>query len=464
MAMQIRGPAGTVELLRVKPPSVAGMFYPADPGVLRDQVRGFLKAAEPYRDDAPKAVIAPHAGYRYSGPVAGSAYAPLIPLAGKIKRVVLLGPSHRVPFRGVAVNSADAFNTPLGAVPVDAQGLEVARRFPFVGQLDDAFAEEHSLEVHLPFLIEALGEFHLVPLLIGDAEPRDVAQLIEALWGGPETLIVISSDLSHFHDYDTAKRRDEATSRAIEALDHAAIGYGDACGRNAVNGLLYLGKERGLAIRTVDLRNSGDTAGGRDRVVGYGAYLVAEQGVERLPYADRRILLGIAANSIRHGIEHGRPKPVDPENYSEGLRETRASFVTLKLDGQLRGCIGTLDASRSLVEDVAYNAHAAAFADKRFSPVTRDEADRLEIGISVLSPPTPLAVRSEDDLLAKLRPGVDGLLLEEGNRRGTFLPSVWDTLPAPQDFVRQLKLKAGFSADYWSDGISVKRYTTESFS
>jgi hypothetical protein len=464
MIMQIQGPAGTVDLLRVKPPSVAGMFYPADPSVLRKQVRGFLDAVKPADDSAPKAVIAPHAGYRYSGPVAGSAYAPLIPLAGKVKRVVLLGPAHRVPFQGVAINSAEAFSTPLGTVPVDAQGIQTAKQFPFVSQRDAAFAEEHSLEVHIPFLLETLGDFRLVPLLVGDAEPEDIARLIDTLWGGSETLIVISSDLSHFHDYDTARQRDEATSRAIEALDYAAVGYGDACGRNAVNGLLYLGKERGLSVTTVDLRNSGDTAGGRHRVVGYGAYLVRETGSARLPYADRRVLLGLAANSIRHGLDHGRAKPVDPGDYSERLREKRAAFVTLKITKRLRGCIGSLGASRTLVEDVAHNAYAAAFADKRFSPVTADEAPRLDISISVLSPPQPLRFSSESDLIARIRPGVDGLILEEGDRRGTFLPVVWESLPSPREFLRHLKQKAGLPADYWSNSIRIKRYTTESFS
>ncbi len=464
MTMRIVGAGGNVELLRVKPPAVAGMFYPADPGTLKSQVSGFLDAARPANDAPPKAVIAPHAGYRYSGPVAGSAYAPLRALAGGIERVVLLGPAHRVGFSGVAISTAEAFNTPVGAVPVDVDGLRLARSFPFVSEHDAAFAEEHSLEVHLPFLIETLGSFRLVPLLVGDAGPEHVGALIDALWGGPETLFVISSDLSHYHDYETARERDAATSRAIESLDYGAIGYGDACGRNAVNGLLYLAGGRGLAAETVDLRNSGDTAGGRDRVVGYGAYLVYETGAKRLSFGDRRVLLGLASNSIRHGLEHGRPRPVNPSEFSDPLAQRRASFVTLKLDRELRGCIGSLVALRTLVEDVSYNAHAAAFSDKRFNPVTIEEATRLAISISVLSPPEDLSVSSEAELLSVLRPRVDGLVIEEGKRRGTFLPAVWESLPEPADFVRQLKSKAGFEADYWSDQVRCKRYSVESFS
>jgi len=464
MAIQMRGTGGTVELLYVKPPAVAGTFYPADAEVLRTQVRGFLDAASLAGNGAPKAVIAPHAGYRYSGPVAGTAYAPLRKLAASIKRVVLLGPAHRVPFRGVAISGADAFGTPLGTVPIDAEGMRVAQSFPFVQKLDAAFAEEHSLEVHLPFLIEALRDFKLVPLLVGDADPADVGRLIDALWGGSETLIVISSDLSHYQDYETARRLDSETSKAIEALDYSAIGYGDACGRNAVNGLLSLARNRGLSAETVDLRNSGDTAGGKDRVVGYGAYLFREAAAARLSHADRRVLLGIAANSIRHGLEHGKPKPVIANDHPECLREKRASFVTLKQDGALRGCIGTLVASRTLVEDVAYNAHGAAFADKRFAPVTSGEAPGLAIGVSVLSTPEPLAFSSEEDLIGRIRPGIDGLILQAGDRRGTFLPSVWETLPEPREFLRQLKKKAGLAQNYWSEEIRMQRYTAESFS
>jgi hypothetical protein len=206
--------------------------------------------------------------------VAASAYARLAPLRGQITRVVLLGPSHRVGFTGLATSSAEVFRTPLGDIPIDTAGVQSLGRLRQVRELDHAHTLEHSLEVHLPFLQEVLGEFRLVPLVVGEAEAADVAEVIEHLWGGPETLIVISSDLSHYHDYRTAKDRDAATSRAIEALRPEAIHYEDACGRNPVNGLLELARRHGYVMETIDLRNSGDTAGPRDRVVGYGAYVL----------------------------------------------------------------------------------------------------------------------------------------------------------------------------------------------
>lgn len=260
-------------MLTTRSPVVAGMFYPSDPRELRAMIHDFLGAAEP-SGPAPKAIIAPHAGYIYSGPVAASAYTHLAQARGTIRRVVLLGPSHRIGFYGLAASSADRFATPLGLIPVDRTALEKVLTLPQVHVLDQAHALEHSLEVHLPFLQEVLGDFSLIPLVTGDAPAQTVAEVLELLRGEPETLIVISTDLSHYHDYETARRMDAATSRAIEALHPEDIDYDQACGRVPLLGLLAVARRRNLRIKTVDLRNSGDTAGPRDRVVGYGAYVV----------------------------------------------------------------------------------------------------------------------------------------------------------------------------------------------
>lgn len=256
----------------VRPPAVAGTFYPSDPKRLKAMIHEFLEAAEP-GGALPKAIIAPHAGYIYSGAVAASAYRRLAQGRSKIRRVVLIGPSHRVAFRGLAVSSADGFATPLGIIPLDRVAVESVLDLPFVQVLDQAHADEHSLEVQLPFLQEVLETFSLVPIVVGDAEPAEVDQALDRLWDGEETAVVISSDLSHYHDYVTARRMDQATSAAIEALHPERIGYHDACGRLPVNGLLLEAKKRGLRGQTIDLRNSGDTAGTKDSVVGYGAYV-----------------------------------------------------------------------------------------------------------------------------------------------------------------------------------------------
>jgi MEMO1 family protein len=260
---------------RVRRAAVAGSFYPAEPAELRAMIRDYLDKAEA-TGPAPKALIAPHAGYIYSGPIAATAYKRLAEARGRIKRVVLLGPSHRVGFEGLALSSADAFATPLGPIPIDKEAVRAVASLPQVSVLDEAHAREHSLEVHLPFLKEVLGHFVLVPLAVGEASPEAVAEVLDALWGGPETLIVISSDLSHYHDYATARALDLATSRAIEALRPEEIRYEHACGRRPINGLLVAAKRRGMRGKALDVRNSGDTAGPRDEVVGYGAYVFEE--------------------------------------------------------------------------------------------------------------------------------------------------------------------------------------------
>jgi len=221
----------------------------------------------------PKALIVPHAGYVFSGPVAASAYIRLAALRERVRRVVLFGPAHRVAFRGIAVSSADAFETPLGRVEIDREAVSEALALPHVHILDRAHTEEHSLEVQLPFLQTVLGEFRLVPLLVGDATPQEVESVIETLWGGDETFLLVSSDLSHYLSYEAARRVDRETTRAIEQLDPEEIGYDQACGRVPVQGLLLAARRRGLRVTTLDLRNSGDTAGPRDTVVGYGAYV-----------------------------------------------------------------------------------------------------------------------------------------------------------------------------------------------
>ncbi len=258
----------------VRLPAVAGMFYPQDRIELSQMLQGLLGKAEG-PTITPKAMIVPHAGYIYSGPIAATAYAQLTSARKRIRRVVLLGPAHRVPFRGIAASSATSFDTPLGPVPVDTSAVETLLSLPQVHLLDEAHALEHSLEVHLPFLQTVLDRFSLVPLVVGDASYQDVADVIERVWGGDETLIVVSSDLSHYHDYDTARTMDRETSRAIEALEPESISYDQACGRTPVGGLLLVARHHGLQARTLDLRNSGDTAGPRDQVVGYGAYAIA---------------------------------------------------------------------------------------------------------------------------------------------------------------------------------------------
>lgn len=255
-------------------PAVAGLFYPDDPNKLSTTIDRFL--AEATREGRPpKAIIVPHAGYVYSGPIAASAYARLAPARDRIERVVLFGPSHYVPFAGLALSGADQFVTPLGTIQIDSQAAEQIMDLPQVRVLDAAHGKEHSLEVQLPFLQRVLGDFRLIALAVGDASSEEVAEVMDRLWNGDETLIVVSSDLSHYHDYETARRLDAGTSKIIESLARSDIDSEHACGCRAINGLIRVAQLRELDATTLDLRNSGDTAGPRGEVVGYGAWAVS---------------------------------------------------------------------------------------------------------------------------------------------------------------------------------------------
>lgn len=261
---------------RVRPAAQAGRFYPALPARLQADVNAYLEMASPPEGPVPKALIVPHAGYMFSAAVAASGFVHLAPAHDRIRRVVLIGPSHHEDFPGLATTSADAFATPLGLVPVDAAGLTAIEALPQVACVNRAHGPEHCLEVELPFLQTVVDAFAVVPLLVGRATAEEVGEVLERLWGAEETVIVVSSDLSHYLDYPTAQHKDRATADAIQALRWEELDGHCACGHRAISGLLFCARRRGLRCQVVDLRNSGDTAGPRDRVVGYGAFLLTE--------------------------------------------------------------------------------------------------------------------------------------------------------------------------------------------
>lgn len=446
----------------LRQPAVAGLFYPANPSALAAEVRSLLAGAhQETRDRFPKAMVVPHAGYVYSGPVAAEAYARLAPLKTRIRRVVLLGPVHRVPVRGLALPRASEFLTPLGAIPVDQEAVHAIVDLPQVVVSDEAHALEHSLEVHLPFLQTVLGEFKLLPLAVGSASIEQVAEVLGRVWGGEETLIVISSDLSHYHAYDVAKKIDRETVNHILALQ-PGLDHEQACGATPVNGLLLFARQHGLTPELIDLRNSGDTAGDMSRVVGYAsvAFYEPQQAADKpLDHQDERgeTLLKVARSAIASHL--GEAAHVRTYASQPWMHEPRASFVTLTQQGNLRGCIGSLQAHRPLVEDVRANAVSAAVRDPRFPPMQADELPHTRIEVSLLSHAEPIVFESEVHALAQLRPGIDGVILEYGYARGTFLPQVWESLPQPAEFLSHLKRKAGLPASFWHEDIRLSRYT-----
>lgn len=438
--------------MNIRPAAVAGMFYPGDATELAHDVGAMLAAAGTHKL-RPKALIAPHAGYVYSGPVAASAYALLEPYAEEIRRVVLLGPTHRVAVRGLALPGADAFETPLGRIAIDLDAARLISDLPQVTVSPQAHALEHSLEVHLPFLQSVLPEFRLLPLAVGMVTPDEVAEVLESLWGGNETLIVISSDLSHYLPYPDARRVDASTIDSI--LHSQPVSHEQACGGTPVNGLMLAARRHRLVPHLLDLRNSGDTAGPRDRVVGYAAIAYTEP--EHALMNKGAVLLTLARNAIAQHF--GQPQ--HPVEQPDWLEQPGATFVTLTQNGNLRGCIGSLEAHRPLGTDVCQNALAAAFRDPRFPPMAGHELATTRVEVSLLSPQQPMQFTDEADALAQLRPGIDGVVFACGPYHSTFLPQVWAQLPEPRQFMAHLKRKAGLSENFWSPEVKLHRYIVE---
>ena len=447
------------QAISIRPTAVAGSFYPRNAAQLNGMLDEYLNVNT--SDIAPpKAIIAPHAGYIYSGQVAASVYSSFKKIKAQITRVVLLGPAHRVYVKGMALASNTHFATPLGNVPIDTEVLKKLAHYPYVQFLDEAHEQEHSLEVHIPFLQKVLNDFTLIPILVGDASPEQVATILEELWGENETLIVVSSDLSHFLDYETACKTDSNTTHLIENFDYQKIGSEQACGCMPMRGLLKLAHEKNMHIQTLDLRNSGDTAGTKDRVVGYGAYALFANSI--LNNDDKKLIFDVINKSIQEGLKNGKVFNPDIKDYADHLKQKYAVFITLKLNGQLRGCIGTTEATSPLINAVAHYAHAAAFSDPRFNPLTSDEYKKIEISLSILTPATPIIFDDEKNLLDQLRPGIDGLIITKNNARATFLPVVWESIKDKKQFLAELKRKAGIKHNESPD--AAWRYTAEYYS
>jgi hypothetical protein len=448
----------------VREPAVAGLFYPSEPRRLREAVTRHVEAApDPDPPVDARALIAPHAGYRYSGPTAGAAYRALAGRRAAVDRVVLAGPAHRVPVDGVGVgvSTARAWRTPLGEVPVDVAACRELVAEGVAVEADDAHAPEHSLEVHLPFLQEVLGAVDVVPLVVGRCPPRAVADVLDRVWDGEGTLVVVSSDLSHYLDEAAARRRDGRTRLAIIEGRAADIGPYDACGCVAIAGLLLAARAREVAPRTLALATSADTSGDPSRVVGYGAFGFGAS--PPLTAKERTWLVERARAAIGHELATGEVDPLGDGEVPERLRLPGASFVTLEHGGDLAGCIGSLEPVRPLWADVARNCRGAAFADPRFPPLEAAALDAVVVKVSVLTSLVPLPAPGSDELASLLRPRVDGLVLEADGKRATFLPMVWDKLPAPDRFVAALLAKAELAPDPWPPGMRAWRYGTDEF-
>jgi MEMO1 family protein len=491
----------------VRPPAVAGLFYPRDPAALARAVDLCLNEATTERKGQLKALICPHAGYSYSGPVAGSGFRLL--RGTDFSTIVLLGPSHYARLRLASVSAAEGFRTPLGDMAISPEARQLAQTRPFAldpacivdrpdwaGQSsrpepangrETADTWEHSVEVEVPFLQRTLPRASLVPVVMGDADPAAAARALEPLLKD-QTLIVVSSDLSHYHPYAEARKLDRSCTDAVCALDVDRMETQEACGRIPILTVMHIARHRGWKPVLLDYRNSGDTSGDKSRVVGYAA--IAFYGSDSIATAstgapptamltaapaapvepanlsadERKFLLGLARSTVREVVSSGKVPDVPAAGVGPALTAPKACFVTLTKRGELRGCIGHLTAIMPLYRAVVDNARNAALRDPRFPPVTWREVDQLAIEISVLTEPQPLAFSSPDDLLRKLQPRRDGVILQIGGHTATYLPQVWDQIPDKTAFLDSLAEKAGLSAGDWRQrGTKVFIYHVESF-
>lgn len=468
---------------RVREPAVAGLFYPGDAATLSQTVDRLLKAAPEHQVPRLKALVCPHAGYEFSGQTAAIAYKTLI--GRDVQTVIVMGPSHYAWFHAACIPNADEYRTPLGSVAISPKAKELASVTPFALEAPclverPAFASrspkaapppgedtpetwEHSVEVQVPFLQKTLKDFKLVPVVVGNADPEEIAKaLADRL--DDKTIIVASSDLSHYHPYSAAKELD---SRCVKAICDVAVDQmktQEACGRAPVMALLYLAHQKGWKAQLLDYRNSGDVTGEKDRVVGYAAVAFYSPAPDGLAAADKQLLLELARRSLKNAAANHSAPEVSPTGLQPKLKEKKACFVTLTKAGTLRGCIGHLTAMEALYQAVIDNARNAAVRDPRFLPVQPDEVDQLKIEISVLTEPQPLSFSSPEDLLSKLHPNDDGVILHIGPRTATFLPQVWAQLPDKEQFLNHLAQKAGCEASDWrGKDTQVSIYHVECF-
>ena len=468
---------------KVRRPAVAGLFYPGEKEELARRVDQYLAEAETVSGESLRGLICPHAGYEYSGRVAAAGYKQA---AGRaFDTVIVMAPSHYARFRGASIPEVDAYETPLGLVRLSPRADRLAQVAPFVrnppctvrppgwaqGKRGEASGEdtphtwEHSLEVQIPFLQKTLSDFTLVPIVFGEVEPEQVARaLVDSI--DDRTLVVASSDLSHFFPYDEARKLDEASIEAVCGMDFESLETDrppgeEPCGKMPVLALMHLARIKGWQPKLLESCNSGDATGDKSQVVGYAAIAfygpdARQAALETRAITDHegRVLLDLAAGALREAAAGKRPS-VDDARLPDALRQKRACFVTLTKGGELRGCIGSIFPQEPLCRAVIAKARSAATEDPRFPPVAPGEVDEIDVEVSVLTVPRRLEYDSPDDLPGKLRPHIDGVVLRVGTKQATYLPQVWEKLPQAEAFLRQLAQKAGLPPDGWKDPEAV---------
>ena len=461
-------------LAQYRNPAVAGLFYMAQPEKLSKNVEQYIQQSGEFKftyNHYPKMLIVPHAGYEYSAGAAGKAYATLQGAAAKIKKVLLVGPSHFYGGQGAFLSDIDYFSTPLGDVKVNKQIVkQLAAENKQFNINNQAHLKEHSIEVQLPFIQKVLPQAEIIPIIYGNIAPEELSKGLQKYLMKEDTILIVSADLSHYYQYNEAVKIDTETAKKINKGkfldDH------ESCGSIGINAALILAKNSNYRPQMLELINSGDSQGDKSRVVGYGAWSFYPDEVIEKPskleketenlqdfsnlYKD--MLMQIAQESLVKAVKHHKHYSPSRSSFPEDLFDKGAVFVTLHKNGELRGCIGNILPTLSVAQGIANNAYAAALEDNRFSPVTEDELPEITFSISLLTNFERINYINEQDVLKQIKSGKDGIVIRDGNRQGVFLPAVWEQLRDKTEFFKQLKIKAGMNPNYWNNGIKVYRF------
>ena len=441
-------------MTKIKQPSVAGSFYSADPKELKKQITNFAEHSKNYYENYTRAVIVPHAGLIYSGRLA---YEGISQLDKNIKNIFIFAPAHRVGFDGLALSSFDIWNTPLGNININQEiNNELKEKFN-ANFIDEALAPEHSIEIQVPLIQTLFENVSIIPILIGKESPEKIKNIIEYYYPNKENGFIISSDLSHFLTDEKAKQIDTVTAQMIESGNIEEFQYQQACGALGIVGLALFSNENNYSLIRIDMENSSSTTGDKTSVVGYGCWFLYEGKTnDYLKKYYTKAILDLCKIAISSRFENKETQI----KYPQVFNQLGASFVTLEKNNHLRGCIGSIIAHRSLILDIVSNAQNAAFKDPRFNPVEKSEVEQLQIAVSILSEPKKMNFKDEEDLLNQMRPNIDGIIIKDKGYQAVYLPSVWEQLPDKKEFLNTLKIKAGLSADYFSDTFEAYRFET----
>lgn len=433
--------------MKVKKCDIAGKFYPSDKNQLLSMLDDFYSSTS-----APKyfsrAIIVPHAGYIFSGKLALQGYKYLNPSS---ERIFIFAPSHYKRLFGCVCCSFDEFQSSLGNCLVDS---DIVKDFEIN---DEAFHNEHSIEVQLPFIKYFFPNAKIIPVLYGCEDYKLIAEVIKKYWNDKNNSFVISSDLSHFYPERESLKLDYYTAQMIENGNIKNFDVEQACGAVGICSLVEFSKNLNYSLIRLGLVNSAQRTGDSSKVVGYGSWFLYEGS-----YADylknfySDLIIEICKKSISSGLQLG---DFEIKSYPSALEEAGACFVTLQIDGELRGCMGSAIAHRPFIVDLIENAHSAAFKDPRFEPLSLEEFKFLEVSVSVLSAPSKITFSSENDLLEKITPYADGLIIRDGEYQAVYLPVVWEYFgDNKKKFLNSLKLKAGMSEDYFSNTMQVFKF------